>query len=334
MRWHSPYFWEVLYSPRAGLFTWTPLAYLGTLGLLAARPGTRITAAALAVGYAIQLWINGAAFNWWFDWSFGARRLTDVTIVLVLGVGFVIERLRALHARHPRLAPHLALGLALGPLVLFNLESASSVVSGKQKVNVNIPTLELYAASFKRIADAIEAKVGNPFSWPANLVWAVRHRVSPARWDELAEPGKLLFDPRFLVQPPFRTVDTIDMTADALRKYGAGPWAREEGAVPPRAWAGAGARLLVPLHIDEAQHWVVRGVPAAPGRAVTVVVNGRRRDVFEPGAGPQELRLDFHAGELHEGTNELAFDCAPPVAGTLGCFGVEALDLVYESSAR
>src|SRR5262249_8553460 len=119
MRWNAPFFFGTLYATKNGLFVWTPLAYLGALGLLAGRRGgPRALGLTLLGVFAAVTWVNGSAWAWWSDWGLSNRRFVDCTALFIVGIAFVVERLRGVHARWPRLAPRAALALLLLPFIL------------------------------------------------------------------------------------------------------------------------------------------------------------------------------------------------------------------------
>lgn len=96
--WRSPHLWEVLVSNRHGLLAWTPLVLLATVGLvLAALRATRAqwvaSLYALAV-IVVQVYINGAAIEWWGGDAFGARRFVDVAALFALGLALLLFEAR------------------------------------------------------------------------------------------------------------------------------------------------------------------------------------------------------------------------------------------------
>src|SRR5204863_3601254 len=103
---------EVLFSPRHGLFPWTPL-YLGACvgWLLWLRRDARL-AAYFVLAFALAVAVNASMGDWWGSEAFGQRRLLGLTPLFALGLGEVLSFFR----RHP-LVP--AAGL-LGVLVWWN----------------------------------------------------------------------------------------------------------------------------------------------------------------------------------------------------------------------
>lgn len=82
----SPHLFDVLFSTKCGLFTWTPIIFLAFLGLYFLYKKEKTLTKYLIVGLLLQLYINGAAEDWWGGFSFGQRRLVDCSIIFVLGL--------------------------------------------------------------------------------------------------------------------------------------------------------------------------------------------------------------------------------------------------------
>ncbi|MCC6630336.1 MAG: hypothetical protein IT340_23380 [Chloroflexi bacterium] len=87
--WQEPHWLEVLLSPRNGLFTWTPVALLGIVGLaLLLRHTPRWALVGLAA-VALQVLVNGLLLDWWAGAAFGARRFIGGAVFLALGLGWL-----------------------------------------------------------------------------------------------------------------------------------------------------------------------------------------------------------------------------------------------------
>jgi hypothetical protein len=87
MSYGSPHLLEVLFDPGHGLFAWTPLLLLATLGLLAALLKRRDPVVALlAAALLLQVWINGSVESWTQAGAFGSRRFVSATPVFAWGL--------------------------------------------------------------------------------------------------------------------------------------------------------------------------------------------------------------------------------------------------------
>jgi len=90
---------EVLFSARNGLFSHHPLLLVGLVGfvwLLAARPvdvpGWFLWT--LLGTFLVQVWVNASVHDWWSGHSFGQRRLLSSLPLFVLGLAFLLEKVR------------------------------------------------------------------------------------------------------------------------------------------------------------------------------------------------------------------------------------------------
>jgi hypothetical protein len=91
MSWISPHFFEVLFNPGNGLFAWSPLLLVATLGLAyGALRGTLPRLLPVLAGMLLlQVWINGAVESWTQAGAFGSRRFVASTVVFAFGLAFV-----------------------------------------------------------------------------------------------------------------------------------------------------------------------------------------------------------------------------------------------------
>lgn len=100
MSWSSPHFIEVLFDPAHGLFPWSPLLLVGTLGLLWVCSRRRCPLlACLASTLLVQAWINGSVESWTQAGAFGSRRFVGATFVFAVGLAFPAAALLARRGR-------------------------------------------------------------------------------------------------------------------------------------------------------------------------------------------------------------------------------------------
>jgi hypothetical protein len=107
MDWSAPHLVDVLFSADHGLFAWSPIAWLGLVGLLVGlRRDRPLHAGALLVG-AAAAWVNGSVTDW--DWAagdaFGARRFDLAVPLLAWGLAVLLRATAPALARAPLLAP-------------------------------------------------------------------------------------------------------------------------------------------------------------------------------------------------------------------------------------
>jgi hypothetical protein len=121
MDWLAPHALQVLASPEHGLLAWTPLAVLALAGLVcavvwrparSARAGSGVRAIELSAStpsedlpriaagmllmVVLQVYIAGSVESWTVAGAFGQRRFVGLTVVLVAGLGLLIEVARGL----------------------------------------------------------------------------------------------------------------------------------------------------------------------------------------------------------------------------------------------
>jgi hypothetical protein len=118
--WRSPYFLAVLFSSEHGLFSWTPLLLLATVGLVffkrrEPRLGTPLLAAALAFYIFIACYPDWAGIS-----SFGNRFFVSLTPLFILGLSVFLERASKLF-RSQRAAVVTA-SVVLAAFMLWNAE--------------------------------------------------------------------------------------------------------------------------------------------------------------------------------------------------------------------
>jgi hypothetical protein len=107
---------KVLFSDERGLFVWSPLTLLATLGLIGLARRHRQQSGVLIGIIALQALMNGGVADWWGGWSFGMRRMTELYPIFVIGLAVFLSRLPPLVQRWPALyrgAIHVLAVLAL-----------------------------------------------------------------------------------------------------------------------------------------------------------------------------------------------------------------------------
>ena len=98
----------VLFSPRHGLFYWTPALLISLAGLLVPRGDTRLKLLCLAA-FAAQLWIISSWSIWWAGASFGHRMFISSLPALAVGAA----NLLAAYPRAARILKPVILALIL-----------------------------------------------------------------------------------------------------------------------------------------------------------------------------------------------------------------------------
>ena len=94
MRWTDPQLAAVLFSSFRGLFTWTPVLLVATVGLGSLGRERRHLALVLVVILALSWYVNASVADWWAGEAFGARRFVSCFPIFVVGCGAIMERWR------------------------------------------------------------------------------------------------------------------------------------------------------------------------------------------------------------------------------------------------
>ena len=266
IRWTDPHLVDILWSSRNGLFSTSPILYLGAIGLAifaVARPAIGLPALA---SVAVMVYFNACIQDWWGSAGFGGRRFDGLIPLLTLGLAAFIDRSSGFVRRH-------AAGSIVSALTILAIWNLGLMGASQQG------TLRLgEAVSFDRAWSAqgrvVHAWFGNPFTYPASLVFALRNGVSPGDYD-------LLSTNRFLGDPllPYGRVDVgAEGPFGDEWLLGEGWHAPErDGAITFR-WTDSPATLRLPLDHAAPLRVQVRlhafAYPNAPSQTLTIDANG------------------------------------------------------------
>jgi hypothetical protein len=189
-----PMILELLFASRNGWFSTHPLAYAGALGLIVlAVRGPRVHAQArlialgLLAALVVQVYLNAIIIDWWAQASFGQRRLCSMTLPLVVGLAAWLEVGVAV-VRQRRAGPvlgHVAAVVGLGWFVWWNLTAVWPLHGGRPAMFVAGPCCPRVSGPLRDVGVAVYRRVGNPFAFPANALFALRHGVGLDRWDRV-----------------------------------------------------------------------------------------------------------------------------------------------------
>ena len=284
-----PHVSELLFSSRNGLFSWTPVAYLGVLGLTLLGRRDRGLAASLLLTLAFGVYLLASSYSWSGAWSFGSRRLTEAFAVFVLGLCAVAAQLLARPA---------ALGLlALGGLAAWNLLLAVQVRQGEIPRDDTFAFSEAGARAVRRVYESI----GHPPAAPAPWIFAWRYGVSPER-----------FDRAFGREPTTRA--TVAMGTPADEPFLGRGWSYPESGPDGTSyrWSEGGESSLL-VSLAEPREYVLsfRGEPsrhpAGLLQTVAVKVNGRAIRAWTLANGVQTQSMEIDAALWTSGLNEVRF---------------------------
>ncbi len=266
-----------VFSSRNGLVAMSPILYVALVGLARFAWRHRADGVPLVLATLVMIWFNASIQDWWGSDGYGPRRFDGVVPIAALGLCAAIDGLRRLLAARPAIA----IVAGAGALVAWNLTLMTAAQRGVVRLGEAVSYREVGGTQ----ARIWHAWVGHPFSYPANLWFALANGVSPAEYDLLA-PALFLGDSRL---PTGR----IDIGTDDALLLGDGWYPAERDGTTTFRWASRSAGLLVPL-----------------ARTAPLVVEVRARAFSFAGAQAQRLTL-------HTPTRSLPPMVSPPEWTTL-----------------
>ena len=304
---------ELLFAPRNGWFSTTPIAYAAVIGLFALPRRARLVAAGLVAAVAIQVYLNSTIVDWWGSAAFGQRRMCNVTLPLVIGLASLVWRCGRLAHRVPVAWRHAIAVAVLAPVVAWNLMRVGELRAGAPATDGTVPTCcRRVPAVVRGGFAAVYAWIGDPFELPASVWFAWRHGVAIDRWDTAVGNYPLipaldsLLDDQLWKQ---RGVWSIG--GAGIEPYLVGGWSAPAKRDRALRWTTATpATVLVPNLIPYGQRLTLWLAPAGAHHA-TVRWNGAVVADVEL-AGWTPVRFDLPDIALH--TNELSIDAAPALA--------------------
>ena len=90
-----PQFYNVLFSSKHGLFSWTPLILFSIIGLFYFMVKTdNYTGGMMFAVFILQLYINSIIWDWWCGHSYGSRRFIDCSIIFATGLAGLLQYMK------------------------------------------------------------------------------------------------------------------------------------------------------------------------------------------------------------------------------------------------
>jgi hypothetical protein len=311
-RLEAPMLAEVLFSARNGWFSTTPIAYAAVLGLVAAPRGARLIAGGYLAVVAIQVYLNSTVFDWWAGAAFGARRMCNVTLPLVVGLACLVWRCGQLARRWPIAVRHAIAIAILGPFIAWNLMRVGQLRGGVAAPDALSPSCCDRVPRPLRGAFAwVHGRIGSPFQLPASAWFAWSHGVPLDRWDRtvgnypLVPPLDALLDDAL-----WKHRGTWRIGSPGNEPYLVRGWSAPVQRDRPHRWTTAPqATVLVPNLMPYGQRLTLWLAPGGARRA-TVRWNGALVAEVEL-AGWTPVRFDLPDIAVH--TNELTIEATPAV---------------------
>lgn len=261
---------ETLFSSRHGLFTTTPLLWFVLPGLYFALRRDRVFGAVLIAILFLQAFVNGSVWDWWGGGAYGGRRFAATFPVWAIALSLIVQRV-ATPGRFRRVTIAYSVAMVV-PLLLLQWRMIAAHHGHKFSWEATVPFDERVRLATGRYFPGY-ALTGNPFAFPANVAFALRHRVPLPRYDRAV--GVYLLDERVPTTnpllPPKRT-ETVRLPEPwAIALLGRGFAHTADGAVL-RQEVG---ELFVPLNRPGSFELDV-AVDAGPTDEITWTFNGRQ----------------------------------------------------------
>jgi hypothetical protein len=297
LRWNEPMLVVALFSTRAGLFPWTPIAYAAALGIAVARKA-RVLALGLLGVFLVDLYVVACAWVLSGGYGYGARRLSDGALLIGLGVALLYDRVGA---RGRRLV--VAFGAFSVALCLFTMEM--------QRAH-GVPSSGGYARTAARYLEQAGAPkplrhvfdhIGYPFVQPAGWLFALAHHVPVTAFEGVVGNFQLDRDGQWFSLLP----DGKSLPFDDFHR----PYLVDGLAVEAKQARVTGrGRMLLPMFAKERVG--VKVVGAIPAGELHARWNGREVPIQRIADG---ATLDAPHEVVNAGVNELELDV--PVGATL-----------------
>jgi hypothetical protein len=91
----SPHFFDTLIHPEHGAFFWSPVLFIGLVGLAWLVRYDWLLATLLLLGFVAQTYLNGSfGTTWHLSRAFGFRRLIECTPIFIIGLALLVEYAR------------------------------------------------------------------------------------------------------------------------------------------------------------------------------------------------------------------------------------------------
>jgi hypothetical protein len=263
IRWWDPHVVDILWSSRNGLLSWSPILYVGAIGLVLFARSRPTIGFPVIITIAVMTYFNASIQDWWGSAGYGGRRFDGTIPLFALGAAALAGRAADLTRRYPMRV--VAGGGSL--LILWNL----TLMSAANRGGVRIGEAVSFGDAGAEQARAFHRWFGHPFTYPVSLLFASRNDVAVGDYDLLAG-NRLLSDP----QQPFGRLNIGEAYDDVW--IGSGWHAQERSGTTSFRWATRTATLIAPLDHGAAIRIDVRAqafnYPGAPAQTIAIVVNG------------------------------------------------------------
>lgn len=315
LRWNSPFMSELLFSSRHGLYSWSPVVYISTIGWPALFKRDRFLGVCGLTVFLLMTYVNSVVSDWWAGWGFGMRRYDGLVILFALGLAAFLNTFRRWSWKSAGIA---ALCVFVS-FTAYNLWLMDKYLDRKLHPGGPVAFNRLLGLS----DTGLYKYTGYPFSFPANFLFSLKYGVSPARYDTVA--GAYIDDPYFYGDTIWLTENrnspptaTAQIGAGSVQALGDG-WSEPLDYLGTRGRSIAGdARVYAPVRTvaDFALELRCANPQSLPAD-LTLLLNGRQLATFKPQAGWQSFKFKLAKDDLKPGINILDFRLSSSKAGVI-----------------
>ena len=298
---HHPHIYEVLFSTRGGLFLWTPVLLLATIGLIRASFARDRLAIAMLPAFLLQLYLNASIMDWWGGEAFGARRFIGLFPVFVYGFAWLVApglRRTVSPAKPPNKAVFRSVCAIAAILILSNAALLTRYVEGEIPRGRAMALSDLVSGQFTTARDWL--------SWLGKLPSAIKVSYSL----------KLPFSTAYstLHMPSQGSVPNLVLNIgsnDEGAALGNGWHQRERWGAIPFRWGGTLTETVFHNGASGPGFFEVRAHAATLGRRrlFHASLNEAPLGSFTVGDRWENVLLPCPAGALRQGLNALRIEC-------------------------
>jgi hypothetical protein len=306
LRWDSPFITELLFSSRHGLYAWSPVVYISTIGWLAFFKREKFLAWTGLLAFLLMTYVNSVVSDWWAGWGFGMRRYDGLIVLFALGLAAFLHIIKKRWLKSSVIATLCIFVFFTG----YNLFLMNRYLEQKLHPGAPVAFGQLLGLS----NTGIYRYTGYPFSFPANVIFSLKYGISPARYDTLA--GGYIDDPYFYgdtillgqgeIAPQPRPNQAVPGPADVLLGMG---WLKPSSSLGKQYRAFSGhAVVYAPVRTvtDFSLEFSCANPQALPVD-LTVEVNGHQLASFQPTRRWQVFKVKLSKDDLKLGINVLYF---------------------------
>ena len=296
-----PHIWQVLFSTRGGLFLWTPVLLLATIGLVRASLARDRLAIAMLPVFLLQLYLNASIMDWWGGEAFGARRFIGLFPVFVYGFAWLVaprQEWTATSAKAPRKALFRSACAITVILILSNSILLTRYAEG------DIPRGR--AMSLSDLVSGQLTTARNWLSWLAKLPNAIKVSYS------LTLPVSTAYSA--LDMPPHGSAPNLLLNIgsnDEGAVLGEGWYQKERWGAIPFRWGSTLTETVfrsshsAPGFIEITAH----AATSAKRLAFRASLNDASLGSFTVGDGWEDIMLPYPNRALCQGFNVLRIEC-------------------------